>query len=206
MKKIVDAFKKDNGVKLRLWVIIGLVIIVIGVVIYKCFFEYPNADAKKFRGEYKQVSKNNVFVYRTEDEILNILDNGTGVIYFGFPECPWCQAYVPILNDMAHEYGIEEIYYLDVYDMRKENTKSYQDIVSKIREYLFLDDNSNPRIYVPDVYVIRDGVIIGHNNDTSVISSGTPKEYYTKENTDALKEKIATLFELGEFDRCTTCN
>ena len=39
MKKIMDAFKKDSGVKLRLWIIIGLVVIALGVIIYNfCFF------------------------------------------------------------------------------------------------------------------------------------------------------------------------
>ena len=28
------------------------------------------------------------------------MENGTGVVYLGFPECPWCQAYVKYLNDV----------------------------------------------------------------------------------------------------------
>ena len=48
---------------------------------------------------------------KREEEIFDILD-GTGIIYFGFPECPWCRNAVPVLLDAAEEVGIEKIYYI----------------------------------------------------------------------------------------------
>ena len=59
------------------------------------------SDSKKFASEYTQVQEYNVFTYRSEDEIIKILEHGTGIVYLGFPECPWCQAYVKYLNETA---------------------------------------------------------------------------------------------------------
>ena len=58
-------------------------------------------DAEEFSEEYKGVPVDNVFVYRNIDEIIKILEKGTGIVYLGFPECPWCQKYVVYLNEVA---------------------------------------------------------------------------------------------------------
>ena len=71
----------------------------------------PITDAKKFASEYKEVDEKNVFVYKNVDEIIKIMEHGTGIVYLGYPECPWCQAYVPYLNEVAQNIGIEKIYY-----------------------------------------------------------------------------------------------
>ena len=91
------------------------VIIVLGFLGLISFY-YLNltkvTDASKFKEEYSNVSEDNVFVYRTDKEIIEILKHGTGIVYLGFPECPWCQAYVSYLDEVAKETKIEKIYYL----------------------------------------------------------------------------------------------
>ena len=44
--------------------------------------------------------------------------NSSGVIYFGFPECPWCRNAVSVLLDAASETGIDKIYYMNNRDDR----------------------------------------------------------------------------------------
>ena len=39
--------------------------------------------------------------YATVDEIIDVLDGGSGIVLLGFPECQWCNAYVPYLKDVA---------------------------------------------------------------------------------------------------------
>ena len=68
-------------------------------------------DSQKFAKEYSTVTEDNYFVYRNAEEIIKILEHGTGVVYLGFPECPWCQAYVPMLNEVSDVEGLEKIYY-----------------------------------------------------------------------------------------------
>ena len=67
------------------------------------------SDAEKFAKEYTQVTEDNYFVYRSSEEIIKILEHGTGVVYLGLPECPWCQAYVPMLNEVSDIEGLEKI-------------------------------------------------------------------------------------------------
>ena len=84
---------------------------------------------EKFSAEYHEVAKNNVFVYRNIDEIINILEKGTGIVYLGFPECKWCQRYTKYLNEVAMDMGISKIYYYNIREDRKLNTENYQKIV-----------------------------------------------------------------------------
>ena len=76
--------------------------------------QITNIDGKKFAEEYTSVTKDNVFVYRSAEEIINILEHGTGVVYLGFPECPWCTAYVPYLNEVAKANDVDKVYYYKV--------------------------------------------------------------------------------------------
>ena len=82
-------------------------------------------DSKKFKEEYPQVSEFNMFTYKSADDIIKILEHGTAIVYLGFPECPWCQAYVPMLNEVADSEGLEKIYYYNILNDRKDNTDNY---------------------------------------------------------------------------------
>ena len=92
--------------------------------------ETNNQDQKQFASEYKNVTEDNVFVYKNVDEIIKIMEHGTGVVYLGYPECPWCQAYVPYLNEVAKEIGIEKIYYCNTKKVKEENMDKYKELIS----------------------------------------------------------------------------
>ena len=81
--------------KKKIIIVIGVVLVIaLGVLGYLYLNKEKNTDidGKKFAEEYTSVTKDNVFVYRSAEEIINILEHGTGVVYLGFPECPWCTA------------------------------------------------------------------------------------------------------------------
>ena len=165
-------------------------------------------DSEKFRKEYTGVSEYNVFVYKDIDEIIKILENGTGVVYLGFPECPWCQAYVPVLNEIADMEGLETISYYNIYDDRKNNTTEYQKIVSILSDYLPYDDDGNKRVYVPAVIAVADGEIIGYDDETAKDTLGydTPDEYWTEERVLNLKKKLSVMLSEVVDNKCTECN
>ena len=166
-------------------------------------------DASKFKEEYSNVSEDNVFVYRTEKEIIDILKHGTGIVYLGFPECPWCQAYVSYLDEVAKETKIEKIYYLNILEIRKNNTREYQEIVSLLDNYLSYDEEGKKRIYVPAIVAVKEGEIIGFDDETSHDTKGyeTPEEYWENENLDGLKTKLKDMFNKTNTNVCTTdCN
>lgn len=164
------------------------------------------SDAIKFQKEYPNVSKDNMFVYRSASDIIDILEGGTGIVYLGFPECQWCQAYVPMLEEVAKEKGIKKIYYFNILEDRKKDTKEYKKIVELLKEKLDKDEEGKPRVYVPDVTAVKNGKILAHNNETSMMSAdATPKKYWTEEKKDDLKATLKDMMDLVNEGICTTC-
>lgn len=188
--------------------LVVILIILVGMLIYHKTQPKKITDAEKFREEYTKVEKDNIFVYRDLDDIIDVLKHGTGIVYLGFPECPWCQAYVPYLNEVAKEQGFNTIYYYNIKEDREKNTKAYQEVVSILDEHLDYNNEGKKRVFVPDVTFVQEGEIVGHDNETSMISSEemTPEKYWTKENVKKLKEKLKGYAEKVNPDMCTKCN
>lgn len=90
-----------------------------------------------------EILENSNVEYKNANEIIDILKNGTGVIYFGFPECPWCRNLVPLLVEAIQEYNVSFYYYnaREIRDTKhmdedgqvvidKEGTAEYYEILS----------------------------------------------------------------------------
>lgn len=167
-------------------------------------------DAGRFAEEYTMVNEDNVFMYRTIDEIIKIMKNGTGVVYLGFPECPWCQSYVTYLNDVAKEVGIKEIYYYNILEDRKNNTEEYQEIVKLLGDALEYDEEGNHRIYVPNVSFHVNGKLIGNDLETAYDTKGfdKPEDYWTDKEVSELKETLKNYMGSvkSALNTCTDCN
>lgn len=193
-----------------------LLCIIVILLAILCFFiwkyikpsDSQDKDAIRFSEEYTKVSEDNVFDYVSATKIIDILKNGTGVIYLGFPECAWCQQYVVYLNEVAKENDIETIYYFNIKDARTNNTESYKKITELLKNYLPTDDEGNERVYVPDVTFVKDGVILGHDNETSIVTDedGTPDTYWTSEKISNLKTRLSNYMNLIKETTCTNCN
>ncbi len=186
-------------------IIISAVVLLGALGVYLLY--YNKTDAERFSSEYTKVNEDNLFIYKNPKEVIDILENGTGVVYLGFPECPWCQAYASYLNEVAKEVGVDKINYLNIKKIRENNTKEYKKIVSLLGDNLLFDEDGNHRIFVPDVTIVKDGVILGHNNETSVITDEnlTPKEYWTNEKITSLKTELTTMMKKVAPSVCTTC-
>lgn len=196
-------------------IIIGtiLLVVLIGIVSIVLIINKNNepkepTDGEKFSEEYTELDKDNVFVYRDAEEIIKILKYGTGIVYLGFPECPWCQTYVKYLNDVAQDMAVEKIYYYNILNDRKENTSEYQQMISLIGEKLQYDEEGNKRIYVPSVIAVKKGEIVGFDDETAWDTKGfeKPEDYWTKEEVKDLKEKLETMISDTGLNICTDCN
>ena len=165
-------------------------------------------DAEKFAEEYSTMTEYNYYVYKDSNEIIKILEHGTGVVYLGFPECPWCGAYVPMLNEVADVSGLEKIYYYNILEARKNNTEDYQKIVSILNDYLQYDEEGNKRIFVPAVIFVLKGEIIGFDDETSYDTKGfnNPNDYWTEEEQKELKNKLSSYISKIVDNSCTDCN
>lgn len=166
------------------------------------------SDSKKFASEYTQVQEYNVFTYRSEDEIIKILEHGTGIVYLGFPECPWCQAYVPILNEVADIEGLDKVYYYNILKDRQDNTEFCQKLVSILSDNLRYDEEGNKRIYVPAVISVVEGKITGFDDESSYDTLGfnDPKDYWTEERIKNLKLKLTNMISPVVENKCSECN
>lgn len=179
--------------------ILGIIFIaVIGaLLIYK--YCKPPATVKvnnNFNNEYNLVDENNVFVYKSIDDILITLDKGTGIIFLGFPECSWCQNYVKYLNDVAVSKNVDIIYYYNFKSIRESNTEKYKKLVSRLDDYLFLDDTGSYRLYAPTLVIVKEGKILSFDNETSLMTNPIlPNEYWTEEKINSFKEKIGNYFD-----------
>lgn len=218
--------------------IIGVLIIVSVVIGFLAFKKQNNTEVKtnKFKEEYESlngvindkgytyptvnIDVDNPVVYSTEEEILDILKDKTGVIYFGFPTCPWCRNAITPLVSAADSVGLDKIYYLNVIDIRdslsindsgeivveKEGTKNYKKILKALKSILddyYVEDalgnkiNTNEkRLYVPTVVVVKNGKIVDYHMNTveSHIQAGNGYAELTKEQKEELFNIYSSMF------------
>lgn len=193
--------KKNKIIKI-IFLSIILIILLIG-----CFYIVKSNQKTNFNKEYTLVSKDNVFEEKSSEEIIKILKNGTGIVFLGFPECPWCQHYAKILDDLSHEEGIKVIYYYNIKKDREKNNETYKEIVSLLNDNLDYDKEGNKRIYVPDVSFVYNGDIIYHTNETSMITEDiTPEQYWTKDKEETTKKELSKYINKINDSMCTSCN
>lgn len=170
--------------------------------------EEVTPDNVKFAKEYTKISEDNLFKYKTLEEVNKILTKGTGVVYLGFPECPWCQEYVKYIDEVSKSVGLDKVYYSNILDDRKNDTEEYKETVKILSDYLSNDDEGNKRVYVPSVIVVSSGKIVMFDDETARDTKGydSPKEYWQSENLTALKTKLTDSFEKVKSNACTDCN
>ena len=113
-----------------------------------------------------------------------------------------------MLNEVADIEGLEKIYYFNILEDRKNNTKEYQKIVDILHDYLQYDEEGNKRIYVPAVIFVSKGEIVGFDDETSYDTKGfeKPEEYWNEEEVTDLKHKLTENMNKVLDNKCTDCN
>ncbi len=176
-----------------------LLIIAISVVgamlIYHYFEKHQTTDTitKKTINDYSLVT-DSILVNKSIDEINLLFNNKSGIVFLCIKENEWCNYYAKYLNDIVKENELNEIYYLDIKQDRSYNTSGYRKLVNNLKDYLIKDDENNLRIFVPTSIFIKDGVVVGYDNETSImIDEKLPSDYYTEEKIIELKNKLYNL-------------
>ncbi len=166
-------------------------------------------DNKVFASEYG-ITEDNVYVYRTLEEINKILEKATGLVYLGFPECPWCRGYVPIINEVAKEQGLDKIYYFNIKKDREDNSKLYQKTVELLSDNLRYDNEGNRRIYAPSLIAVKNGKVVMFD-DTRYWNNkeyDSAEDFWNNEDLTSMKEKLVKMInEVKEKSYCEVdCN
>ena len=113
------------------------------------------------------------FVETTFQESIRMFtEKGSGILYYGRTNCPWCQRAVPVLDEVAKETGVT-IYYIDAQqplataaDGSVDAAKSqevYQELLSYISPILEKDEDGEPAFQIPEVIGVKNGEIVGHH-------------------------------------------
>ena len=172
-------------------------------------YEYFDKEVKfktNLSTTYTKLPKENVFKVININEAINLVKKGNGALFIGYKECIWCQQYVKVIDDIAKKNSLPTVYYLDIREDRKNNTKKYQELVNLLKDKLKNDDLGNKRIFVPFLVIAKDKEILETDDETSTLSSdkADPLKYWTKEKINALEEKLKPAIE--KIKICNECN
>lgn len=113
-------------------------------------------NSQKFDNEYA-VGENNSFTYVSMDELEDLFESGTGLLFFGNSDCEWCIKSVTMLNKLINEEEIEAVFY---FNPSKDNEK----VLYLINEEIENIEISS--IKMPSLYVIVDGVIVDYEDSS----------------------------------------
>lgn len=207
-----NTMRKENILRVAIimvCVLIGLVAIAVSLKDKK---ETLNSDAMKFKEEYESynnqenssktakylavtIPEKNPMKYASLEEVMNVLDHGTAILYFGRPTCPWCRNAVPILIEAAIQEKISTIYYFDMDQIKndwavvdgevvktKEEKEGYYELLKAMDEYLDnytvqdaegnIYDVGEKRVYVPMVVCVKEGKIMDAHVGTVDLKEG----------------------------------
>lgn len=203
------------------------VVVLVGILLVLSFVINPKTDPIKFKEEYEtlngklnaagtkvysdlKLSKTNTVKYGSEEAIIDLIKNGTGVVYFGFPTCPWCRTMVPVLLELAEEENVL-VHYLNIsgirssYVLEEDETKAKLEYVGTDNYYILLElldsyledytltnkagekiKTGEKRLFAPTVVFVKEGEIVGVHVGT-VDSQEDPYVALTKEQKSELK-------------------
>lgn len=194
--KCTKTAKQHNQCMLLVAVVVGVIAIVIcGWHIWSRSHVPVSpqpSDAARFKAAYSRVANDNRFVFASADEVLEKFESGSGLIFLGFQQCPWCQQLAPIVDEAAKAEGLDKIYYLDIRHARETNDDTYKKLVEKLKPHLRTDENDQPRVYVPDVTALKDGRVVGHFLQETTVDGekATADTYWTKERRARAVEQL----------------
>lgn len=174
--------------KIFLTVIIGVFV----VVLVACNNSGGDGEMTDFELHdmgYYQIEGEHSFYYVTMDEALQLVENPdfNGVLYFGFPGCPFCQSGVPVLFEAMQETGVPVFYVSRRHDLRVDDwidldeqmarwidaqfelswiyTSPGEDYTDEEVEN-FVPEPTRPNIFVPFVMHVRNGVVVDAHRGT----------------------------------------
>ncbi len=94
----------------------------------------------------------------------------TAIIYFGYASCPWCNALVPVLNEVSMEKQMK-LYYLDWHaDINYQNEKIFEIVDICDEAGLVEEHNSDGTgvFYFPTILYLEKGVpVLLHSGTVS---------------------------------------
>ena len=190
MEKIYIKNKKMFKSKTQkvIYIIIFCLLIYAFIYLGKKEYKVELPDNEKFSSMFSMVSTDNVFKIVNATEARMVSRGAKGIVLFG-TENEWVNYYAYIVNKIAKEVGIEEIYYYDFTKNRKDNNGTYEDIVKNLSNYVTYNDKGVAEIYAPSLLVVSKDEVLLFDSDTSFIKGKTTPSTYWNSFTQGEKEQ-----------------
>lgn len=190
MEKIYIKNKKmfKSKTQMVIYIIIFCLLIYAFIYLGKKEYKVELPDNEKFSSMFSMVSTDNVFKIVNATEARMVSRGAKGIVLFG-TENEWVNYYAYIVNKIAKEVGVEEIYYYDFTKNRKDNNRTYEDIVKNLSNYVTYNDKGVAEIYAPSLLVVSKDEVLLFDSDTSFIKGKTTPSTYWNSFTQGEKEQ-----------------
>ena len=217
--------------KKKLIIVLALLLVLCG-----CHKEEKQTDGQRFKQEYEalngqkdadgksystiEIKEDSPVHYVELEKIAELLENGTHVIYMGWPECPYCRRAVPVLMDTVSEYEGMSVYYCSMKDARQaykdgldnESAKLYKQIADICKNSAFdfttvtdtLEDGTLNLVASMMIFV-QQGEIIGCHKRT-VDSQIDPYEPLSETQVEKLKDIYKAYLEDMAYNKQPACS
>ena len=127
-------------------------------------------DEGNLRHVNMYIPEDNRVIYIEFDDLMDMIDSGTGMFFFSRPVCPWCRILLPTLLQVAEDMDIY-IHYYDIDYDRSAHNERYVRILEALHDYLPVDDrNQTPgdpdfdenmkRVTVPHLFFMVEGRVV----------------------------------------------
>ncbi len=156
----------------------------------------------------------NAYIFMTDDdpaflevsteESLKLFVNGTGMVVYSYETCPWCNRILPVLNDVAKEFG-KQVFYVNIYsdsfiaksaEQKSEIIQSLYQVLDPILGTEKDEETGKEKkvMQVPEVVAVKDGKITAHH--LGIVDGFTldPDKLTEYQVTDSQKEELKNIY------------
>ena len=196
MEKIYIKNEKlfKNKTQMVIYIILFCLLIYGFIYLGKKDYKVKVSDNERFSSEFSLVSKDNVFKYVNATDARMVAKGAKGIVLFGTNN-DWVNYYAYILDKVAKEVGIGEIYYYDFIKNRKDNNGTYEDIVKTLSNYVTYNDKGVAEIYAPSLLVVSNDKVILFDSETSFVKGDIlPNAYWNSEKIAEKENEIREAF------------
>ena len=145
-------------------------------------------DALRFQKDYEIKDQENIYEYTTLENILDIMENGTGIIFLGIPNEENSTLMGQIINEVSKEKSINKVLYYNHKDIRENKTEEYFTLLDHIYKNEEDIDKSLPNQIV---IVVKKGNVVGTYNYIEIENVKVNIE----EKTSTIKNNVSNLID-----------
>lgn len=150
-------------------------------------------SCESFQAEQSIQALADDFTPMTFDEAIAFFKEGeSGLLYFGFPDCPWCQEVLPLLSASAADHEVE-VHYVRTRDKNKDllyTPEQKEQIIPYLQDYMSDNDKGELTLFVPLIVEVKDGKVVdGHQGTVD------GHDAHERKMTDEERQEVSSIVD-----------